>query len=98
MELKELENTVVNTKTQAEYDELMRIYEKAGWKWRGTGKPTGCILWREYKENTCIRIEDKFTYGQKVTYQEYNYKVINKNKKYDKNSKRNCERHLLLSN
>lgn len=31
--LKSLENTVVHTPTEAEYDELMKIYEDAGWKW-----------------------------------------------------------------
>jgi len=31
--MKELKNTVVNVKTQAEYDELMEMYEEAGWKW-----------------------------------------------------------------
>lgn len=30
MKLKEMPNTSVNVKTQAEYDELMEIYEKAG--------------------------------------------------------------------
>lgn len=43
--LKELPNTVVHVETQEEYDELMRIYEDAGWKWC-TGDKPGTFLSR----------------------------------------------------
>ena len=33
MTLKELPYTAVHVPTQAEYDELMQIYEDAGWVW-----------------------------------------------------------------
>ena len=60
MTLKELPNTVVHLLTQEEYDELMQIYEDAGWRWINGYKPTGFNGWCLHKENTCIRAYDKF--------------------------------------
>lgn len=42
--LKSLENTVVHTPTKAEYDELMKIYEDAGWKWMDESNPTDIVF------------------------------------------------------
>jgi len=63
MKLKELPNTVVNTKTQEEYDELMRIYEEAGWEWIGGGKPTKYNDWNVYREETCIPVKNNIIYA-----------------------------------
>lgn len=40
MNLKPLENTAVHTPTKAEYDELMIIYQDAGWRWYSGLNPT----------------------------------------------------------
>jgi hypothetical protein len=59
--MKELKNTVVNVKTQEEYDELMNMYEKAGWKWCDGEKPSEYNGYKHYSE-TCIDAEDRFCY------------------------------------
>lgn len=61
--LKELSNTLVNVKTQDEYDELMSIYELAGWKWSSGNDPSKSKIWSRYKENTCVEINNIFSYS-----------------------------------
>jgi hypothetical protein len=58
IELKRLENLVINTKTQNEFCNLMKICEIAGFQW-GFGLPTKAnvdIYWGKYKDNTCIKM------------------------------------------
>lgn len=62
MKLKELPNTVVNCKTLAEAEELMKIYEEAGWKWRGGRWPIYKNNWNRNKSETCYDACDFFRY------------------------------------
>ena len=76
MILKNLLNTVVNTKTQKEYDELMRICEKGRWNWYGVA-PTEINNWNSLKENTCINVSDGcLGYSSIGYYKEEGYKII----------------------
>lgn len=68
--LKPLENTVVHTPTEAEYDELMQIYEKGGW----TGFDSG--TWSDYKEKTAIEVENTYAVGSIDHSENYRERVI----------------------
>lgn len=81
MKLKELENTVVNTKTQEEFDELMGIYEKAGWVWMDGREPTKCIEhYTTHKEKTCVDGKNYFTYDDVDWHKMADYKIISLSK------------------
>ena len=73
MILKELKNTVVNTKTQAEYDELICILKKAGRETKDE--------WSQFEEETCVEVEDEFDYCDKDFYENsvFDYKIITLN-------------------
>ncbi len=49
-----IKNTVVNTTTQKNYWDLIRIYECGGWKWVSEDLPTQNNHWNSYKEETCV--------------------------------------------
>ena len=66
----------IHTKTQEQYDKVMEIFEKKWWKWCGWGKPASKNNWNEYRENTCIRYEDKFAYHYIDWYKEEWYEII----------------------
>ena len=74
--LKEIPDTVVNVKTQKEYDELMKIYEKAGWRWEDGSKPTKVVVWKVNKNRTCIEAKNQFACGEIEMYQRLGYDVI----------------------
>lgn len=76
--MKELKNTVVNTKTKAEYDELMRLLEDDGWKWSNGALPTWSNSWLADEKDTCIEVTKKslLYYDSKSYYQDEGYKVI----------------------
>lgn len=57
--MKELEDIVVNLRTQAEYDEYMQMCEDAGWTWLDRYKPTQFNGWRYYREKTCILVRKR---------------------------------------
>lgn len=76
MKLREMENTVVHTKTRAEYDLLMSIYEAADWKWQSGKKPTKEDSYNEYKEKTCIRVKKEICYAREGFYKEEGVKII----------------------
>lgn len=44
----------ISVETKEKYDELMRVYECAGWEWLGGDMPTGKDYWEYFKERTCI--------------------------------------------
>ena len=68
---------IVNTKTQIEYDELMKLLEAQGYKWANGRKPTKEYSWQDYREKTCIRVEGTITYGDIDWYKkEYQYRQI----------------------
>ena len=46
----------IATKTQADYDALMRLAEAAGYTWRDGILPTANDYWRANEENTAIRL------------------------------------------
>ena len=75
MKLKELKDTVVNLRTQAEYDEFMRICEKAGWFWDSGARPTKKNYWDGYRGNICISCRNEFYYSSKKYFQE-GYEII----------------------
>ena len=80
LDLTPIEKTVVNTPTQEDYWDLMRVYELTGWKWGAGGLPTQKSFWDDYKENTCIEAgvdypsgvynEGKFGYFGTAFYQD----------------------------
>ncbi|MFZ5955777.1 MAG: hypothetical protein ACOYT4_05105 [Nanoarchaeota archaeon] len=49
-----LVNTAVLVPTRKEYEELMRVYECAGYSWINGKLPTQRDVWPEYKEKTLI--------------------------------------------
>lgn len=76
MTLKELPNTVVHVPTQAEYDELMQIYEDAGWKWCSGRKPKVAKRWDAEEEETCVEVKNSFGYAIKTFYENQGWKII----------------------
>lgn len=47
-----------HTKTQEEYDFLMKKLEKEDCKWNDGDSPTEGNVWNHYKEKTCIELVD----------------------------------------
>ena len=81
--LNELKETAVNTPTQEDYLELMRVYECGGWNWASGGLPQGINYWRINKEKTCINAQNKFGFGTAgINFKEK--KVISTQQFYDK--------------
>jgi hypothetical protein len=66
---------VVHTKTEKEYERLMELYEKKGWKWLSGEEPTDFKIWFYYKKQTGIIFSDKFQYGR-ISYYKEKYKDI----------------------
>lgn len=61
MKLKELPNTVVHCETRDEYDQLMRIYEDAGWRWNDGQRPTEWSPWEYGAKLPCsFNVNDRF--------------------------------------
>lgn len=60
--LKSIENSVVNVKSQEEYDLLMKFYELNGWNFVGGALPTEEDFYYEHEEDTCIEIKNEFRY------------------------------------
>lgn len=62
MKLKPLPNTVVHVPTEEEYEELMSMYEDAGWRWSsGTAPMLDLSMWLSQGVNTHIRAKDGFS-------------------------------------
>lgn len=74
--MKELPNTVVHTKTQEEYDELMKLYEEAGWRWVGGDKPTAGNWWSVDEDQTCVWVSDRFIHSPKNHVKNNGLKII----------------------
>ena len=60
----------INTKTQEQYNELMRMFEEKWWKWLDWEKPTEKNYFNLYKENICIDYKDWFWYADIDFYKE----------------------------
>ena len=54
-------NYAVSTPTQKEYDKLMELYEKVGWKRRTGVSPKALDKWEQYKNDTYIGFMNNFT-------------------------------------
>jgi hypothetical protein len=67
--------TVINTKTQEEYNKVMQIFEKKGWK-SDYRKATECNFWIYYKENTCVDYKNDFCYGSVRYSENHNEKIL----------------------
>ena len=54
--LKPLEKTTVNVRTEEEYMTLVRFFELTGWKWDSGDLPTDTYSydWDNYEEDTCV--------------------------------------------
>ena len=76
IKLTPLEKTAVNTLTQEEYNTLMQVYERGGWKWCTGELPTSENLWKDYKEKTCIKVSNKFTFATRNYYEKERYHQI----------------------
>lgn len=53
-----MQKTIVNVKTQEEYNTLMEHLEDLGGEWCNGEKPTHEKYWSQYKENTCINVSN----------------------------------------
>ena len=61
----------------------MRVYECGRWKWIDEALPTKLNIWDHYKEETCIRAENEFSYCDKKYYQEDGFRIISPPQFYD---------------
>ena len=96
IKLSALEKTVISTPTQESFNQLLRVFEVGGWKWRGGESPTKGInysLWLMYNEDTCLAAgEDSvchtkggiFGFGHKRFYTEIGWKFIRDQEFYKK--------------
>jgi len=78
MHLRELENTVVHLKTEAERDEYLRLCEEGGWVWFGNGeRPTEYRpAWEVYEDQLCIRAGDPLEYTGREWYKNMGYRIL----------------------
>jgi hypothetical protein len=63
LKLKEMHGVGVKLTTQQEADDLMKVYESAGWVWRAGQKPTKYVFWDKYKVNTYVDATNFFVFG-----------------------------------
>ena len=75
------ERIAVHCKTQEEYDELMRLLEKYGFRWRSCQKPTSLDFFKDYKNRICVEYDNRtFLIGLSYCDKEYfitkNYVII----------------------
>ena len=73
LELTPLGKTAVHTKTQEEYNELMKVYELGNWRKKNGNLPTMCDIWFLRKEKSCI------TAGNIVSFKNIDYDSCSKN-------------------
>ncbi len=94
LKLKPIEKTTVNTTTQKDYWDLMRVYECGSWKWDDGGElPTQFNVWDKYREKTCVDAgidhpsgvyrEGEFGFANRKFNQEINWEIISTQGFYD---------------
>jgi len=91
LNLTPMEETVVNTPTQEDYNQLVMVYECGGWEWYGGGLPTKYSNWDTLKEETCIDAgsdypssdEGKFGRAEKEWFEERGCKILTPQDFYD---------------
>lgn len=88
LELKPLKRTVVNTKSQKDYDNLMQVYEAGDWKWKSCDVlPTKYNKWIVFQKGSCIEAgvdswkkgtynNGRFGYSHKAFYQEHGWNIL----------------------
>ena len=64
------EKIAIYVRTQKEYYELMKMYDKKWWKWRNWDNPTNDNRFNTYKEITCVDFEDNFCFDEIWYYKE----------------------------
>lgn len=74
--LKELSNTVVNCKTQEEWNKLMDLLREESIKWKGGQKLQNYGKWEEYKSETCIDIGSGIQVSPRSFYRKCNGEII----------------------
>lgn len=83
-----MKETAINTLTQKDYWELMRVYECGGiiCKGRGEKLPTQMgDAWIElYEEETCINVEEKLEFSGVEFYLKQGFDIILPSEFYDK--------------
>ena len=62
-----------HTETQVDYDALMIELEEKGYKWLSGNKPTYFRYWKQEKENSCIKISDKYITFGAIEWHKKNY-------------------------
>lgn len=79
LKLKHLKRTAVRTKTEKEFNKLMRVYEYARWHWCSRLPPTMGSGWNEYGTATCVDSNNKgnrISFSPEEFYREQGYKII----------------------
>lgn len=71
-------NIAINTKTQEEYDELMKFLDKNGFEWLSGAKIAQKNYWQVYQNQTCINFEtqNELCYANAEYYQKGSYEII----------------------
>ena len=64
IKLRETKDTLILVKTKKEYDTLMKLFEKKGWKWNDGQMPTGWDGWA-HGWGSHITMKNRFTRGNK---------------------------------
>jgi virulence-associated protein VapD len=74
------ERIAVHCNTQEEYDELMELLEKYGFRWRSGSKPTAFDSFETYGSETCVDNKEDLAPSLGFCYKEYfttkNYEII----------------------
>ena len=71
------EKIAIHCKTKDQFIEVLKIFEKKGWKWNSGNNPLyGIDFWNRYKEKTCIEYKDEFVFAYKELYRERAWKII----------------------
>lgn len=74
------DKVIYRTRTQEEYDWLMRALEEAGCEWNSKSQPTSYNNWLAYSSETCISLNDKsiafggyYSYKNDPQYKDYDF-------------------------
>lgn len=67
---------IYHTKTQEDYNALMRELEKNGVNWSGGSKATEINIWSQFKHITCLTVDSIISGFDTVKYHELKYPDI----------------------
>lgn len=76
---------IIRTRTKEEFIKLLEIYKSKNWIWYGLHliEETDENLWDNYKEETALEYNDKFTFGRYKSYS--NHEIVSFNIFFRKN-------------